>query len=149
MDRHQWELEYQQVAPQLQIQIAAADARDWRGQCEAAVSHQERAFASSSSAAAASHDAAGRKAAAGGGWPATRATLQQVRADVTEQLSKIDTRERFLNNEFTTRTSEYRNKRENFDRTQARGRRSCPRHPASSPKRAGNAATALPVPAAN
>lgn len=35
--------------------------------------------------------------------------------DVHEQLNKLETRERFLNNEFTARTEEFRNKKESFE----------------------------------
>jgi Intra-flagellar transport protein 57 len=117
VDREQWIMEYQQVAPQLQVRIDAADARDWRSQLESAVQHQQLAFSGQTEAQLikTSHAEEGTAHR----WRNTRLALQQLKTDIAEQLGQVKTREQFLNNEFASRTDEFRNKRENFDRMQA------------------------------
>ena len=123
IDREQWDLEYQQVAPRLHIRVAA-EARDWRTHLEAASEHLRRAFPDHDSAPATSgaDHASGVSPAAMAvqAWPQTKKHLQQVHNEVSEQLAKISTREHFLNSEFAARTDEYRNKKMLHEQKQAR-----------------------------
>jgi hypothetical protein len=115
IDREQWDLEYQQVAPRLQIRVAA-EARDWRTHLDAASEQLLRTFPEESSLHAATGMVSTHFEGVGSGsipaWPQTKKHLQQVQAEVAEQLTKIETREQFLNNELTSRTDEYRNKKQ-------------------------------------
>lgn len=113
IDREQWDLEYQQVAPRLQIRLAA-EARDWRTHLETAADHLRRTFPSSEKEAAhsSSHDTIAAV------WPVTKKHLHRVRQEVSEHLDKIDSREEFLNNELAARTDEFRNKKQIHKRKQ-------------------------------
>lgn len=114
-------MEYQQVAPQLQIRVGAADARDWRTQLETAISNLHKAFPQMLAPTAALDS---RKPLEDIGrvhtWHDIKMVLHQLSSEVHEQLAKIQSREKFLNNEFAARTDEYRNKKGNFDLLQVR-----------------------------
>lgn len=115
IDADQWALEYEQVAPLLQIRIAA-EARDWRTHVDAAASQLRRAFpvdGRSSTPSSAS-------SAPSVEWATTQKQLHLVGTEVAEQLAKISTREQFLNGEFASRTEEYRNKKANHETKQVR-----------------------------
>lgn len=96
ISREEWEMETQQVAPQLQIRLPA-EARDWRTNLEGAAKDRTQIDES---------------------WKEAKASLSRVCTEITEHLQKVETRERFLNNEFASRTDEYRNKKEIFTQKQ-------------------------------
>lgn len=98
IDREQWEMEYQQVAPKLQIRVAA-EARDWRTHLEAALQDKQGLVKL---------------------WPDSQTALKHVQQGILEQLEKVEDRENYLNNEFASRTDEYRNKKEIFIQKQVR-----------------------------
>jgi hypothetical protein len=98
IDREQWEMEYQQVAPKLQIRVAA-EARDWRTHLEAALQDKESLVKL---------------------WPDSQTALKHVQQGILKQLAKVDNRENYLNNEFASRTDEFRNKKEVFIQKQVR-----------------------------
>ena len=117
IDRERWDLEYQQVAPKLHIKVTA-EARDWRTHLDTVLQQLSQAF----------QVVDGQDSKAGGSdqgsslatVPEIKRTLNQMQSEVQEQLSKLDTRERFLNNELATRTDVYRNKKELLQIKQAR-----------------------------
>lgn len=108
IDRERWDLEYQQVAPRLQIRIAA-ETRDWRTHLDGVKQWLKASFN------AAEKDAGTQGQQAPVAWKQVKRSLNHVQNDVHEQLNKLETRERFLNNEFTARTEEFRNKKESFE----------------------------------
>lgn len=118
IDRVQWDLEYHQVAPRLQIRVAA-EARDWRTHLEGAVEQLHRTFPKDKSSVTPSKE---DLETIGAAWPQTKQHLQQISTEIAEQLTKIDTREQFLNNELAARTDEYRNKKHIHERKQVCGR---------------------------
>lgn len=108
IDRERWDLEYQQVAPRLQIRIAA-ETRDWRTHLDGLTQWLQATFD------ATEKDAGKQGQQASMAWEQLKKLLNRVHNDVHEQLNKLETRERFLNSEFAARTEEYRNKKESFE----------------------------------
>ena len=98
VDAAEWKLELERVAPQLRV-AAAADAKDWRSHLESAHKHQRQIARS---------------------FPGVKASLERVAADVASALDKIETRERFVNDQMEPLTAEYRRERERLDDAQAR-----------------------------
>jgi hypothetical protein len=95
-----------------------AEARDWRTHLETLLQQLSQAFQAKDSTAQQPGHSADNGAMAS--LPEVKRALTQMQAEVQEQLSKLDTRERFLNNEFATRTDVYRNKKELLQIKQAR-----------------------------
>jgi intraflagellar transport protein 57 len=120
IDRERWNLEFHQVAPKLHVRITA-EARDWRTHLDSIIEQLHRAFqhteADENSSQQTIASAEGPKIVA---WPEIKRMLNQIHNEVHEQLNKLETRERFLNNEFATRTDEYRNKKESLLAKQVR-----------------------------
>jgi estrogen-related receptor beta like 1 len=98
VDAAEWKLELERVAPQLRV-AAAADAKDWRSHLESAHKHQRQIARS---------------------FPDVKASLERVAADVASVLDKIETRERFVNDQMEPLTAEYRRERERLDDARAR-----------------------------
>lgn len=113
IDRERWDLEYQQVAPKLHIKVTA-EARDWRTHLETVLQQLSQAFqvVDAQDSTAQQPGRSTQNAATLATLPEIKRALNQMQTEVQEQLSKLDTRERFLNNEFATRTDVYRNKKE-------------------------------------
>eukprot|EP00892_Ulva_mutabilis_P007190 jgi/Ulvmu1/4843/UM020_0129.1 len=108
IDRERWDLEYQQVAPRLQIRIAA-EARDWRTHLDGVIQSLQGTFSEATS------ESSPAQQQASVAWTHVKDMLKHVQNDVNEQLNKLEIRERFLNNEFASRTEEYRNRKESFE----------------------------------
>ena len=108
IDRERWDLEYQQVAPKLQIRIGA-EARDWRTHLDGVMQCLQSTFSEEEAQGGPARQQAGIL------WPQVKSLLRIVQSDVNEQLNKLETRERFLNHEFAARTEEFRDKKESFE----------------------------------
>ena len=78
---------------------AAAADQGWRSHLESAHKHQRQIARS---------------------FPGVKASLERVAADVASALDKIETRERFVNDQMEPLTAEYRRERERLDDAQAR-----------------------------
>ncbi|GIL87660.1 hypothetical protein Vretimale_14667, partial [Volvox reticuliferus] len=81
-----WKIELERVAPKLRITIAA-DSKDWRSHLDEAHQHQEVI----------------NKA-----WPDSKVSLERLRADLNGTLEKLQTREKFLNEQFEGLMQQYR-----------------------------------------
>lgn len=79
--------------------VAAADAKDWRAHLEAAHRHQEEISRT---------------------FPEVKVMLDHVAADVAQMLEKIETREKYVNNQLEPLCAEYQHHRENLNQTQER-----------------------------
>ena len=108
IDRERWDLEYQQIAPRLQVRIAA-ETRDWRTHLDGVTQLLQATFN------ATEKDVGMQGQQASVAWEQLKNLLNHVQKDVHEQLNKLETREHFLNNEFAARTEEFRNKKESFE----------------------------------
>lgn len=111
IDRERWDLEYQQVAPKLHIKVTA-EARDWRTHLDTVLQQLSQAFQVVDGQEAKAQHGGSNQNSKLATVPEIKRTLKQMQTEVQEQLSKLDTRERFLNDEFATRTDVYRNKKE-------------------------------------
>jgi estrogen-related receptor beta like 1 len=98
VDAAEWKLELERVAPQLRV-VSAADAKDWRTHLEAAHKHQEEIART---------------------FPEVKVLLDHVAADVAQMMEKIDTRERYVNNQLEPLSAEYQHHRENLNGSQQR-----------------------------
>ncbi|KXZ46063.1 hypothetical protein GPECTOR_47g338 [Gonium pectorale] len=81
-----WKIELERVAPRLRITIAA-DSKDWRSHLDEAHQHKE---------------------AIGKAWPDSKQSLERLRADLNGTLEKLQTREKFLNEQFESLMHQYR-----------------------------------------
>ncbi|PNG99896.1 Intraflagellar transport protein 57, partial [Tetrabaena socialis] len=81
-----WKIELERVAPKLRITIAA-DSKDWRSHLDEAHQHKEVI----------------NKA-----WPDSKQSLERLRADLNSTLEKLQTREKFLNEQFEGLMQQYR-----------------------------------------
>eukprot|EP00193_Tetraselmis_chui_P021078 CAMPEP_0177795464 /NCGR_PEP_ID=MMETSP0491_2-20121128/26246_1 /TAXON_ID=63592 /ORGANISM="Tetraselmis chuii, Strain PLY429" /LENGTH=454 /DNA_ID=CAMNT_0019318295 /DNA_START=70 /DNA_END=1433 /DNA_ORIENTATION=+ len=98
VDPAEWKLELERVGPKLKITLAA-DTKDWRSHLEQAHSHKKEIEQL---------------------LPESKVHLDKVNAEVTAELEKVGTRERFLNNQFDALIMEYRLVRERLGEVQER-----------------------------
>ncbi|KAG2449265.1 hypothetical protein HYH02_005422 [Chlamydomonas schloesseri] len=87
-----WKIELERVAPKLRITIAA-DSKDWRSHLDEA--HQHKEVISKA-------------------WPDSKTSLERLRADLNGTLEKLQTREKFLNEQFESLMQQYRAARTTF-----------------------------------
>ncbi|GFR50652.1 hypothetical protein Agub_g12901 [Astrephomene gubernaculifera] len=81
-----WKIELERVAPKLRITIAA-DSKDWRSHLDEAHQHKE---------------------VIGKAWPDSKQSLERLRTDLNGTLEKLQTREKFLNEQFESLMQQYR-----------------------------------------
>jgi len=98
IDPEEWKVELERVGPKLKITLAA-DTKDWRSHLEQAHNHKKEIEQL---------------------LPDSKSHLDRVRDDVTGELEKISTRERFLNGQFDAIIMEYRLVREKYAEIQER-----------------------------
>lgn len=96
MDPTLWKLELERVAPKLHITLAA-DARDWRQHLDAAHTHQT---------------------GIAGAWPDAQKQLQRMAGDVSNALEKVESRERYLNEQYEHLMRQYQAIREQLTSAQ-------------------------------
>ncbi|GMH44778.1 hypothetical protein BSKO_12730 [Bryopsis sp. KO-2023] len=89
VDAELWRLEVERVSSKLRITVGA-DSRDWRHHLEQAHNH----YKSVSNI-----------------WPEGQQQLKKVENDVNASLEKLETREKFLNDCYSTQASEHKTKR--------------------------------------
>lgn len=115
VDREQWDLEYQQVLPHLQIRVAA-EARDFRAHLEAASEQMQRIFPDDDLQRPSLDNKAPAGAEAGPGlpltWAQTKRNLQHTQNEIAELLAKITTREDLLNDQFAAQMQGYQNQKQ-------------------------------------
>eukprot|EP00873_Tetraselmis_striata_P036081 jgi/Tetstr1/456345/TSEL_043081.t1 len=98
VDPAEWKLELERVGPKLKITLAA-DTKDWRSHLEQAHSHKKEIEQL---------------------LPESKVHLDKVNAEVSSELEKVATRERFLNSQFDALIMEYRLVRERLGEVQER-----------------------------
>lgn len=98
VDPAEWKLELERVGPKLKITLAA-DTKDWRSHLEQAHSHKKEIEQL---------------------LPESKVHLDKVNAEVSSELEKVATRERFLNSQFDALIMEYRLVRERLGEVQVR-----------------------------
>lgn len=121
VDREQWDLEYQQVVPHLQIRVAA-EARDFRAHLEAAAEQMQRVFPDDdlqhrsldNKTPVSAESALGLRLT----WGQTRKNLQHTQNEIADHLTKIATREDLLNDQFAAQTAEYQNQKQRHTKQQ-------------------------------
>jgi len=98
VDAAEWKLELERVAPRLKV-ASAADAKDWRSHLESAHRHQGEIART---------------------FPEVKVMLDHITTDVAQMLEKIDTRERYVNNQLEPLSAEYQHHRETLNGVQER-----------------------------
>ncbi|KAG2484902.1 hypothetical protein HYH03_016288 [Edaphochlamys debaryana] len=81
-----WKVELERVAPKLRITIAA-DSKDWRSHLDEAHQHKDVIAKA---------------------WPDSKQSLERLRTDLNGTLEKLQTREKYLNEQFETLLQQYR-----------------------------------------
>lgn len=98
VDAAEWKLELERVAPQLRV-VSAADQKDWRSHLEAAHKHQDEITRT---------------------FPEVKVLLDHVANDVSQMLEKVETREKYVNNQLEPLSAEYQHHREKLNGVQER-----------------------------
>jgi len=89
VDPTAWKMEVERVAPKLRI-LLNADAKDWRSHLEEVQQHTKSISTV---------------------WPESRTVLEKLRGELDTSLDKLQTRERFLNDQFDRLMQQYRGAR--------------------------------------
>jgi estrogen-related receptor beta like 1 len=87
VDAREWQLELERVTPQLRVQVANADANEWRSHVE-----QARKYSKSMSEM----------------LPNCTGQLQALGADLQQILTRVRTKEAYINGQFDSRAGNYR-----------------------------------------
>lgn len=98
IDPNAWKIELERVGPKLRITLAA-DSKDWRNHLEQ--THAQNKIITDL-------------------WPDSRSQLDRLRGDLDGSLEKVNTREKFLNEQFDTLMSGYKVERESLMQLQER-----------------------------
>lgn len=89
IDPNLWKIELERVAPKLRI-LLNADAKDWRSHLEEVHDHSKSISKN---------------------WPESKQVLEKLRSELNGSLDKLQTREKFLNEQFEHLMSQYRSSR--------------------------------------